>query len=154
MGIFIEQYLVFTFFVLYWSRVDGASQVALVVKNLPVHAHAGGLRDAGLTPGWERSPEEGMAPHSNILAWRIPWTEEPGGLQSIGLQRAGQTEETWQQQQSRFTTFVTFRCVQSNSATHTHVSILFHILYSHRLLQSTEWSSLCCTVGTYGLSIL
>ena len=33
--------------------------------------------------------EEGVAPHSSILAWRIPWTEEPGGLQSVGLQRAG-----------------------------------------------------------------
>jgi len=33
--------------------------------------------------------EKGMATHSSILAWRIPWTEEPGGLQSIGLQRVG-----------------------------------------------------------------
>ena len=33
--------------------------------------------------------EEGMATHSSILAWEIPWTEEPGGLQSMGLQRAG-----------------------------------------------------------------
>ena len=33
--------------------------------------------------------EEGMATHSDILAWRIPWTEEPGGLQSIGTQRVG-----------------------------------------------------------------
>ena len=33
--------------------------------------------------------EEGMATHSSILAWRIPWTEEPGGLQSIGSQRVG-----------------------------------------------------------------
>ena len=33
--------------------------------------------------------EEGMATHSSILAWRIPWTEEPGGLCSIGLQRVG-----------------------------------------------------------------
>ena len=37
--------------------------------------------------GWEDPLEEGMATHSSILAWRIPWTEEPGGLQSIGLQR-------------------------------------------------------------------
>ena len=35
-------------------------------------------------------PEEEMATHSRVLAWRIPWTEEPGGLQSIRLQRAGQ----------------------------------------------------------------
>ena len=37
--------------------------------------------------GWEDPLEEGMATHSSILAWRTPWTEEPGGLQSIGLQR-------------------------------------------------------------------
>ena len=40
--------------------------------------------------GWEDSLEEGMATHTSILAWRIPWTEEPGGLQSIGLQRVRQ----------------------------------------------------------------
>ena len=39
--------------------------------------------------GWEGPLEKSMASHSTILAWRIPWTEEPGGLQSIGLQRAG-----------------------------------------------------------------
>ena len=39
--------------------------------------------------GWEDLLEEGMAPNTSILAWRIPWTEEPGGLGSIGLQRAG-----------------------------------------------------------------
>ena len=40
--------------------------------------------------GWEDDPlEEGMATHSSILAWRIPWTEEPGGLQSMGPQRVG-----------------------------------------------------------------
>ena len=36
--------------------------------------------------GWEDPLEEGMATHSSILAWRIPWTEEPGGLQSMGSQ--------------------------------------------------------------------
>ena len=41
--------------------------------------------------------EEGMTTHSNILAWEIPWTEEPGGLQSIGLQRVGQDLVTKQQ---------------------------------------------------------
>ena len=39
--------------------------------------------------GREDPLEEGMATHSSILAWRIPWTEEPGGLQSIGSQRVG-----------------------------------------------------------------
>ena len=37
--------------------------------------------------GWEDPMEEGMATHSSVLAWRIPWTEEPGGLQSMGSQR-------------------------------------------------------------------
>ena len=36
--------------------------------------------------GWEDPLKEGMATHSSILAWRIPWTQEPGGLQSMGLQ--------------------------------------------------------------------
>ena len=39
--------------------------------------------------GQEDPLEEGMATHSSILAWKIPWTEEPGGLQSMGLQRVG-----------------------------------------------------------------
>ena len=37
--------------------------------------------------GWEDRLEEGMATHSSVLAWRIPWTEGPGGLQSVGSQR-------------------------------------------------------------------
>ena len=47
----------------------------------------------GLIPGWERSPGEGMTAHSSILAWRIPWTEEPGGLQSMGSQQ--RVEHDW-----------------------------------------------------------
>ena len=43
----------------------------------------------GFHLGQEDSLEEGMATHSSILAWRIPWTEEPGGLQYIGPQRVG-----------------------------------------------------------------
>ena len=61
-----------------------ATQVALVVKNLP--ANAGNIRDLGLIPGLEDPLEEGMATHSSIFAWRIPWTEEPGGLQLIASQ--------------------------------------------------------------------
>ena len=44
--------------------------------------------------GWEDPLEEGMATHYSILAWRIPWTEEPGGLQSIASQRSNMTEAT------------------------------------------------------------
>ena len=61
-----------------------------MVKNLPTNA--GDIRDAGLIPGWEDSLEEGMATHSSILAWRIPWTEEPSRLQSMGLQELDTTE--------------------------------------------------------------
>ena len=62
-----------------------ALHVALVVKN-PL-ANAGDVRDMGSIPGSGRSPGGGVATHSNMLAWRIPWTEEPGRLQSIGSQR-------------------------------------------------------------------
>ena len=62
-----------------------ASQVALAVKNSP--ANAGDARDVGSIHGLGRSPGGGMATYSSILAWRMPWTEDPGGLQSIGLQR-------------------------------------------------------------------
>ena len=44
--------------------------------------------DAGLVPGSGRYLEKGTATHSTVLAWRIPWTEEPGGLQSIGSQES------------------------------------------------------------------
>ena len=53
-----------------------------MVKNLP--ANAG---DVGSIPGWEDPLEKEMASHSSILAQRIPWTKEPGGLQSRGSQR-------------------------------------------------------------------
>ena len=53
-----------------------------MVKNMP--ANAG---DAGSIPGWEDYLEKEMATHSSILAWEIPRTEEPGGLQSIELLR-------------------------------------------------------------------
>ena len=44
--------------------------------------------------GWEDFLEKGMATHSSMLAWRIPWTKEPGGLQPMGLQRVGQLHFT------------------------------------------------------------
>ena len=53
--------------------------MALMAKNPPASAGAASLSQ-------EDPLEEGMATHTSILAWRIPWTEEPGGLQSMGLQ--------------------------------------------------------------------
>ena len=46
--------------------------------------------DPGSIPGWEDPLEKGTATHSNILAWRIPWTEQPGRPQSMGSQTVGQ----------------------------------------------------------------
>ena len=61
-----------------------ASQVVVVVKNLPA------MQEAWVqSPGQEDPLEEGKATHSSILAWRIPWTEEPGRLQSMGSQGVG-----------------------------------------------------------------
>ena len=45
--------------------------------------------DTGQSLGWEDPLEEGMATHSSTLAWKISWTKEPGGLQSVGSQRVG-----------------------------------------------------------------
>ena len=56
--------------------------VAQRVKNLPA------IRETQVQSlGWEDPLEKGMATHCSILAWRMPWTEEPGGLQSLGSQR-------------------------------------------------------------------
>ena len=61
-----------------------ASQVAQIVKNLSAM-----WETQVQSLGQEDPLEKGMATHSSILAWRIPWTEEPGGLQSKGSQRVG-----------------------------------------------------------------
>ena len=61
-----------------------ATREVQTVKNLPTVPEP---RAQSL--GWEDPLEKGMATHSSILAWRIPWTEEPGGLQSMGSQRVG-----------------------------------------------------------------
>ena len=70
------------------SRIKGSSTTtpgSSDGKEFPCHAgHPGSI------PGWGRSLEEGVATHSSIFAGRIPWTEESGGLQSVGSQRVGQ----------------------------------------------------------------
>ena len=58
--------------------------MAQMVKNLPAMQETQVQSLSG-----EDTLEKGMATHSSILAWRIPWTEEPGGLQSLGLKRVG-----------------------------------------------------------------
>ena len=65
-----------------YSLCTQASLVAQLVKNPPV------MQETWVRSlGWEDPLEKGKAAHSSILAWRIPWTEEPGGLQPVGSQR-------------------------------------------------------------------
>ena len=60
-----------------------------MVKNLPA------IQETWVRSlGWEDPVEEGMATNSSILAWKIPWTEEPGGLQSMGHKESDTTEAT------------------------------------------------------------
>ena len=68
-----------------FTIIDLGFPAGSVVKNPP--ANAG---DLGSIPGSEDPLEEEVATHSSILAWKIPWTEEPGGLQFTEPQRVGQ----------------------------------------------------------------
>ena len=64
------------------QNIFWASLVAQMVKNLP------SMQEAQVRSlGGKDTLDKGMSTHSNILTWRIPWTEKPGGLQSMGLQR-------------------------------------------------------------------
>ena len=71
----------------YGPTVPLASQVAPWKR---IHSLMQGMQDTRVQPlGREGALEEGTATRSSALAWRIPWTEEPGGLQSMGSQRVG-----------------------------------------------------------------
>ena len=86
--------------------------------------------DTGLIPGSGRSPVEGvMAANSNILAWRIPWTEEPGELQSMGSQSVG---HDW--------------CILAHMHTHGCISLTPGGILNTSLLFSKRSSSYCCWV--------
>ena len=70
--------------VYFYHTEKRASLVAQSVKNLPA------VQETGVQSlGWEDALEKEMATHSSILAWKIPWMEEPGGLQSMELQNVG-----------------------------------------------------------------
>ena len=69
-----------------------ASQAALVVKNLPALPMQEMQATCIQSLGWEDPLEEGTATHSSILDWRIPWTEQTGGLQSMGCTESDTTE--------------------------------------------------------------
>ena len=108
----------------------GGFQKALVVNNWP--ASAGDVRDACLILVWEDPLEKETATHSSILAWEIPWTEEPGGLQSVGLQN--RTQLKWLSMQHA----------------HSAVFIVVFFFFFFNLLQNRVWILKVITWG--GLS--
>jgi len=71
-----------------WRTLVKVLRASQVVKNPP--ANSGDVRDAGSVPGQEDPLEQEVATHSNIDAWRTPWTEETGRLLSTESQRVGQ----------------------------------------------------------------
>ena len=86
------------------SALKMASLVAQTVKNPPA-VQVTWVRSLG----WEDPVEKEMASHSSILAWRTPWTEEPGGLQSVGSQRV---------RHDRVTEHSAFHCVCAMDTAH------------------------------------
>ena len=120
-----------TFSILYL----GASQVVPEVKKPP--ANAGDVRDVSL--GWEDLLEEEMATHSSILAWRIPWTEEPGRLESMGSQRVG---HDW----SNLAACILRNGRSDCDLTHTHTQIVqnFYFVREDRFSSPFLGSPHCC----------
>ena len=87
--------------------------MAQLVKNPPA------MRETWIRSlGWEDPLEKEVATHSNILAWRIPWTEEPGGLQSMGLQRVGHDWATFTFTITAYVTYVLSACGSLNLHTY------------------------------------
>ena len=120
-----------------WSYF-GASLVAQMVKNLPAMQEIQ-VQSLGL----EDSLDKGKATHFSILAWRVPWTEEPGGLQSIGLQRVGHNWVT-----------------NAHSPTLMHYPRIYHSLPGIILVVNTKLFSLsfsccenigCMIIGTFSV---
>ena len=73
--------------------------MAQMVKNVPAVQ-----KTQVQSLGWEGPLEKGVATHSSVLAWKIPWTEEPGRLQSMGSQKSRQDLGTKQQNKSQLST--------------------------------------------------
>ena len=95
--------------------------MAQTVKNLS--ASAGDTREAGSISGPGRSPEKEMATRSSILAWRIPWTEEPGGLQSMG---------------GRKVLDMTEQLIHTHTNTHTHTKCISLLSVNAKLKLCSE----------------
>ena len=115
--VLFSSFIGFLVFILFWG-------LPWLVKNLP--AIAGDTLDMGSNPGSQRSPGRANATHSNSLFWKIPWTEEPGGLQSMESQR-------W----ILLSTYV---------HTHTHIHTHTFCLKKHALFLSCLYNIICWIV--------
>ena len=78
--------MMYHYCVCYFLKEHNSFPCVSVVKNLPIMQESQKKQVQSL--GWEDALEKHMATHSSILAWRIPWMEEPGGLQSMGSQKS------------------------------------------------------------------
>ena len=125
-----------------------------MVKKLPA------MGETWVRPlGWEDPLEEGMATHSSILAWEIPWTGEPGGLQSMGSQRVG---HDWATKCIHTHVYFYWSIVDLQRCTNlcctakwlSFIDILLYILFHDGLSWDIEYNSLCYSVGPCWLSIL
>ena len=115
--------------------------VAQTGKNLPMTQE---IEPRVQSWGREDALEKGMATHSSILAWKVPWTEEHGELQSMGLQRVGHDWATNIHTHTELTYSVS-STQQDDSVVHIH--IIFEIIFHFRLLQGIDCSSLCYAVS-------
>ena len=119
------EYLYIYFYLSIYMQTYGTSLVAQRLKCLPA------MRETWVQSlGQENPLEKEMATHSSILAWRIPQTEEPGGLQSMGSQRIGHDWAT--------TTF-TFTCPNIQDGLKRVDCFLHHLLFIEHLLCTRHW---------------
>ena len=104
--------------------------VAQIVKNLPA------MQEAWVwSLGWENPLDKGMATYSSNFSWRIPWREEPGRLQSTGLQRARQDWATNTSQlvhtHTYTNTLLPCACTHTHTHTHTQTPAAYSLLHTH-----------------------
>ena len=85
----------------WWAAVHGVTQSRTGLKPLSSSSSSTGIKNTPVkqamhvrSQGWDDRLKKGMATHSRILAWRIPWTEKPGRLQSMGWQRVPRNSAT------------------------------------------------------------
>ena len=132
-----------------WGR---ASLVAQMVKNPPA------IRETWVLPlSWEDPLEEGMTTHSSILVWRIPWTEEPGGLQSMGHKESDTTEQLGTAQWVRRASKSFHPCLSpspSSGPPHLSSKLWDHLITVSLSLFFYLWSSLWSEVKWKSLSLV